>query len=92
MAEEDNDNVQPPVEPDESTDQEKQEEEQVQEPEPTQTVTPSQAISAPEPKAGECWNCRNDLNQQGICEKCGFDKSKLYNLSLEEEKAHGSTR
>jgi len=33
-----------------------------------------------------CWNCDSHLTD-GKCSKCGFDKSLLYNLHLEEERA-----
>lgn len=35
----------------------------------------------------DCWNCDGKLNASGKCPKCGFDKSLLYNLDLEAEKA-----
>jgi hypothetical protein len=34
-----------------------------------------------------CWNCGNKLDHKQVCSECGFDKSLLYNLELEAEKA-----
>lgn len=48
-----------------------------------------------EPKVEEtpeqCWNCRNNSNDdaplvEGKCDKCGFDKGALYNVALEAKK------
>lgn len=33
-----------------------------------------------------CWNCGKELHDD-ICPECGFDKSLVYNLNLEAEKA-----
>lgn len=33
-----------------------------------------------------CWNCGLQLTN-GKCPECGFDKSLLHNLQLEEERA-----
>lgn len=51
---------------------------------------------APEPKnKGEiCWNCKNQdsetdnrLNDDNVCDVCGFEKDTLYNGNLEADKA-----
>jgi hypothetical protein len=34
-----------------------------------------------------CWNCHHQLYGDK-CDNCGFDKSMLYNLELEEKKAN----
>lgn len=41
-----------------------------------------------------CWNCKaqdrktkNRLNDEGVCDTCGFNKNTLYNSTLEAEKA-----
>lgn len=51
------------------------------------TEPPEQAPIDPKalPGDNECWNCGSKLHD-GVCENCGFDKSKLYNLRMEEEK------
>lgn len=33
-----------------------------------------------------CWNCKEHMTGS-VCQSCGFDKSLLFNLSLEAEKA-----
>lgn len=33
-----------------------------------------------------CWNCGAQL-ESNVCSECGFDKSLVYNLELEAEKA-----
>lgn len=39
------------------------------------------------PETGEaCWNCDGRL-KNGVCNKCGFDKSLLHNLDLEAVRA-----
>jgi hypothetical protein len=63
---------------------------------PVEEETPSGPVLEEEvvvrPTTQECWNCKNhgksnSLDANGVCEECGFDKSILYNLDLEAEKA-----
>lgn len=40
-----------------------------------------------------CWNCANhgtttELGDDGACDVCGFEKEKLYNGTIEQQKAH----
>lgn len=45
-------------------------------------------------KGERCWNCyaqdrksRNRLDENGVCEVCGFQKGDLYNGTIEADKA-----
>lgn len=33
-----------------------------------------------------CWNCKEHMTGS-VCQSCGFDKSLIFNLNLESEKA-----
>jgi hypothetical protein len=33
-----------------------------------------------------CWNCDGELDNDLICDKCGFDQKLVYNLDLEASK------
>lgn len=34
----------------------------------------------------QCWNCGKKLNDDGVCEKCGFDVNQVHNVWLETDK------
>lgn len=60
------------------------------------TVQPVESVKeAPSPNKGEiCWNCKNQdpqtknrLDEDGVCDACGFEKDKLYNGNIEADKA-----
>ena len=45
------------------------------------------------PRGELCWNCKaqdpktkNRLDDNGVCEVCGFEKDKLYNGNIEADK------
>lgn len=46
-------------------------------------VAPIESVKSENP----CWNCGSQMTGDR-CEECGFDKSLLYNLELEADKAH----
>lgn len=59
-------------------------------------VQPLESVNVPAPvKKGEiCWNCqaqdsktKNRLDEDGTCPVCGFEKDKLYNGTIEADKA-----
>lgn len=59
-------------------------------------VQPLQAadVKTPVLKGERCWNCyaqdkktRNRLNEDGVCDVCGFEKDLLYNGNIEADKA-----
>lgn len=64
----------------------------------TSAVQPVQSVKSTEdPVIGatmRCWNCKNHgvkptprLNNDGVCENCGFDVKTVYNGDLEAAKA-----
>lgn len=59
------------------------------------TVQPLESVpDAPKNKGELCWNCKNHdsktknrLNEDDVCDVCGFNKSTLYNGNIEADKA-----
>lgn len=58
-------------------------------------VQPLESANVPAPvgKNEICWNCqaqdpktKNKLDENGVCETCGFEKDKLYNGTIEADK------
>lgn len=50
-------------------------------------ITDSTKVKIEQPRGEKCWNCENYLDVKGKCSACGFDKSLIYNLDLEAERA-----
>ena len=61
--------------------------EEVKEAEDIPLVAPIESVESEFNPKEDCWNCKNKLDIEGKCDKCGFDISQLYNLELEAEKA-----
>lgn len=54
---------------------------------PAVTSDEEKKVKAPARQKEACWNCKKDLDSDGNCSACGFEKSKLYNLGLEAERS-----